>query len=116
MPYKPKRPCSYPGCPNLISPDKRYCPIHEKKIKKSIDRDRESAYKRGYGSNWRKYREWYLRRHPLCVKCGRLATVVDHIVPVSLGGDFWDENNHQALCEECHNRKTMIEMLAGVRR
>lgn len=29
MPRKPKRPCSYPGCPNLT--DGRFCPEHEKK-------------------------------------------------------------------------------------
>lgn len=28
MPKRPKRPCSYPGCPNLT--DKRFCPEHEK--------------------------------------------------------------------------------------
>ena len=28
MPMKPKRPCSFPGCPNLT--DRRFCPEHEK--------------------------------------------------------------------------------------
>ena len=28
MPKRPKRPCSYPGCPNLT--DKRFCPEHQK--------------------------------------------------------------------------------------
>ncbi len=50
--------------------------------------------------------------YPLCANClskGILApaTVVDHIVPHR--GDralFWDENNWQALCKSCHDRKT----------
>lgn len=30
MPYKPKRPCSYPGCPALVNG--RYCEEHQKII------------------------------------------------------------------------------------
>lgn len=30
MPYKPKHPCSYPGCPKLTS--ERYCDEHKKLI------------------------------------------------------------------------------------
>lgn len=40
MPRKPKRPCSYPGCPNLT--DGRFCPEHEKKEAKRYEKyDRE---------------------------------------------------------------------------
>lgn len=42
-----------------------------------------------------------------------LATVLDesklhadHITPIALGGDEWDMNNIQTLCEECHKKKT----------
>lgn len=70
---------------------------------------------RGYDSRWRKYRAWYLKRHPLCRHCeekGRLtpATVVDHIEPHK--GDqqkFWDFKNHQGLCKPCHDSKTARE-------
>jgi len=56
-----------------------------------------------------------LKCNPLCVECkkqGKItpATVVDHIVPHK--GDqekFWDPNNHQSLCDTCHNRKTAKE-------
>jgi len=76
---------------------------------------RPSASARGYGPRWRKARESYLKRHPVCVVCqahGRLtpATVVDHIIPHK--GDYqlmWDRTNWQALCESCHNSKTMKE-------
>jgi 5-methylcytosine-specific restriction protein A len=73
---------------------------------------RPSAAKRGYDGRWRKAREGYLRKHPLCVLCeaGKrvvVATVVDHIVP-HRGDDrlFWDSSNWQALCKTCHDRKT----------
>lgn len=36
MPRKPKRPCSYPGCPNLT--DGRFCPEHEKKEAKRYEK------------------------------------------------------------------------------
>lgn len=53
--------------------------------------------------------------HPLCVQCAKQgkyvrATVVDHIIPHR--GDqklFWDQNNWQALCKSCHDKKTLTE-------
>jgi 5-methylcytosine-specific restriction enzyme A len=55
-------------------------------VKRTLDRQRPSAARRGYGPRWRRARAAYLARHPLCVPCeaaGRLvaATIVDHIVP-----------------------------------
>ncbi|HOO52034.1 MAG TPA: HNH endonuclease signature motif containing protein [Alphaproteobacteria bacterium] len=108
MPRKPKRPCRYPGCPNLCDNDV-YCPEH---AAYSNDRLRGGANARGYDSRWRKARALFLRRHPLCAECkhqGKLtpATVVDHIIPHR--GDmtlFWDESNWQPLCKDCHDRKT----------
>ena len=108
MPKAPKRPCRYPGCPNLC--DKGvYCINH---MEFSSDRRRGGAEARGYDSRWRKARTDFLHRNPLCVKCmaqGRItpATVVDHIIPHR--GDrklFWDEQNWQPLCKSCHDRKT----------
>jgi len=57
-------------------------------------------------TKWRKYRRAYLATHPLCVECQGIATVVDHITPVRLGGEFWQPSNHQAMCERCHNSKS----------
>ena len=75
----------------------------------------EVAEKRGYNRRWQKARKSYLEAHPLCVECAKQgkyirATVVDHIVP-HRGNQklFWDQNNWQALCKECHDRKTLTE-------
>ena len=108
MPRRPKRPCRYPGCPNLCESG-TYCPEHSAE---SPDRMRGSATERGYDAKWRRARKRFLQRHPLCANClsqGVLtpATVVDHIVPHR--GDhrlFWDEQNWQPLCKACHDRKT----------
>lgn len=71
--------------------------------------DRASSSERGYGHAWRKARESFLRKHPLCrmhADMGRVveAVVVDHIVPHR--GDmvlFWDSGNWQSLCVTCHS-------------
>ena len=36
MPMKPKRPCSYPGCPNLT--DGRFCPEHQKQVNSNYEK------------------------------------------------------------------------------
>jgi 5-methylcytosine-specific restriction protein A len=37
------------------------------------------------------------------------AQMVDHIKPVRLGGEFWDERNYQSLCNSCHAVKSAKE-------
>ena len=63
---------------------------------------------------WRRLRDWFIKRHPLCVMCkkdGRAtpAVIVDHIRPIKQGGAALDENNLQSLCRACHNTKTAGE-------
>lgn len=64
--------------------------------------------------HWKLVRSMVLASEPICQLCildGRIteATVVDHIVPIRLGGSFDDRNNLQSLCERCHNSKTAKE-------
>ncbi|WP_206414206.1 hypothetical protein [Lachnoclostridium sp. An196] len=48
MPYKPKRPCSYPSFPWLVSG--RYCEEHQKIITVHYNKhERDPASKRQYG-------------------------------------------------------------------
>ncbi len=47
---------------------------------------------------------------PLCRMCGRLADLVDHIVPIMDGGAVLDEENLQSLCTACHARKTQADL------
>ena len=109
MPYKPRRPCRYPGCPDFCEEGQVFCKGH---MEWSSDRLRGGADARGYNAQWRKARALFLRQHPLCVECrkeGKLtpATVVDHIIPHR--GDqrlFWDQSNWQSLCKRHHDKKT----------
>lgn len=119
---RPKRPCKWLGCKNYANNTSAYCDEHLtmylKRVKEQRalrDKNRLSAHKRGYTSRWQKVSHSFLITHPLCAEClkhGKLtpSTEVDHIKPHK--GDkklFWDHDNWQALCHECHSRKTARE-------
>jgi 5-methylcytosine-specific restriction protein A len=106
MPYKPKRPCSHPGCPRLT--DGRFCTEHAKLDARRYERyRRDPGTSRRYGSAWRKARSKFLAEHPFCELCrshGKLteATVAHHITAARYGGAD-DEANLMALCNSCHS-------------
>lgn len=107
------RPCLSQGCPALVpqGEGESRCPKHAA----AKEAGRGTRQERGYTDAWLRYAKAYLAAHPLCVECNRkgrlnLATCVDHKVPHR--GDmklFWDDENHQGLCHECHSRKTASE-------
>jgi len=105
VPRKPKRPCSYPGCPNLTYG--RFCEEHEKLEAKRYERyDRNPAAKKRYGRCWSRIRARYAAAHPLCEECLRHGVYtpteqVHHILPLSEGGTH-DESNLMSLCASCH--------------
>ena len=110
MPYKPKRPCSYPNCPELT--DGRYCERHTPKVNSDYNRyTRDADSKSFYNSKaWRRLSREQLQREPLCAECykaGRItpAEIADHIQPIKRGGARLDIANLQSLCKGCHNRK-----------
>jgi 5-methylcytosine-specific restriction protein A len=50
----------------------------------------------------------------MCVACDSdevitPANVVDHVVPITNGGAKLEENNFQAMCTPCHNKKSAKE-------
>lgn len=67
---------------------------------------RERTAERGYGGRWQRYVRMYLRAHPVCAICRHEpATEVDHIIPATRGGDFWELSNHQPACKRCNSKK-----------
>ncbi|MGF7185287.1 5-methylcytosine-specific restriction protein A [Desulfitispora alkaliphila] len=113
MPRKPKKPCGYPGCPELTAG--RYCQAHQREMDRDYDKNNR-PYKHLYKSaRWQKLRKQVLNKLPLCVECVKInrltpATVVDHIRPHE--GDeelFYNLENLQPLCKTCHDRKTAKE-------
>jgi len=81
--------------------------LHTKSLAKPFaNRKQDERY---WSAEWRKLRHVFLRENPLCVKCEWPANVVDHIHPVTQGGQFYDIDNLQPLCTPCHNRKSAKE-------
>jgi 5-methylcytosine-specific restriction protein A len=128
MPYTSLRPCTYPGCNNLVAGGR--CPKHA--ITRSPNRSekerRRLAARELPGSPWQFYRsaEWrrlkrdQLEREPFCRHCrdaGAMtkATDVDHITPIADGGSKLSRFNLQSLCKLHHNRKTAQERTARAR-
>ena len=63
---------------------------------------------------WRRVRRAHLAAHPLCVHCAARneltpATVLDHVIPVRDGAEFFDSANHAGLCKSCHASKSAKE-------
>jgi len=112
MPMKPKRPCSYPGCPKLT--DGRFCEEHAKEEAKRYEHyQRNPAVKKHYGRSWKRIRDRYIAAHPFCEQCqkdGRItpAEEVHHIKPLSQGGTN-DVDNLMSLCTSCHSEITARE-------
>ena len=107
MPKKPRRPCSYPGCPNLC--DGQYCEEHRKQARRQYDKYERSPYvNKKYGRAWKRIRDRYVAEHPLCEMCleqGKLTPVdeVHHVLPVSKGGTH-ARGNLMARCRSCHKK------------
>lgn len=107
MPRKPKKPCAYPGCPNLT--DGRYCPEHQTKVNAGYEKyRRDPGTKRRYGRAWKRIRDKYVMEHPFCEMCFNRGIIVEaeevhHKKPLSEGGTH-DRSNLIALCKPCHSR------------
>jgi 5-methylcytosine-specific restriction protein A len=112
MPRKPKKPCRYPGCPNLT--DESYCPEHKRLVAAQYNRyERTPDMKKRYKGPWPAIRRRFLAGHPLCEMCLREgmyteAREVHHILPLADGGSH-DTSNLMALCKPCHSRITATE-------
>lgn len=119
MPKRPKRPCSYPGCPALV--DGRYCDAHQRVVDAHYNKhQRDPDTSRRYGAAWRSIRARYVAEHPLCEVCqqkGRITPMqeVHHIVALRDGGTHHPDNL-MALCKQCHSRITAKEGGRWVRR
>lgn len=113
MPYKPKKPCARPGCPNLT--DARFCPAHAEQDARDYEKyRRDPDTRRRYGRAWKRIRDRYIAAHPLCEQCGAAGRItpaqeVHHIVPLS-GGGTHAEDNLMALCSSCHSGITLGEI------
>ncbi|MCK9570033.1 HNH endonuclease [Candidatus Pacearchaeota archaeon] len=87
---------------------KQTAPTHKKP---ALTKQQQHDKNISYGRRWKAARLAYLIEHPLCQDClARGKTVpaqdVDHVTPLSQGGERLDSGNFRSLCRKCHNRKT----------
>ena len=61
---------------------------------------------------WGMVRQHVLERDKhACRRCGASENLhIDHVTPHALGGEFWDMENMQVLCEACHIPKSTSEL------
>ena len=112
MPYKPKKPCGYPGCPELTAA--RFCPAHAKQDARDYAKyRRDPDTNKRYGRAWKRIRDRYIAAHPLCEQCNKAGRItpaqeVHHIIPLSEGGTH-AKDNLMAICTPCHSAITLAE-------
>jgi 5-methylcytosine-specific restriction protein A len=113
MPIRPKSQCRHTGCNSLID-NPGYCDKHRAeryRQQKSIAGEDYKERNRFYmSSDWKKLREKQLLYYPACNVCNKRASIADHVMPISKGGERLSMDNLQSLCVRCHNAKTMREM------
>ena len=141
MPVSPPSACRTPGCPetvpgHLAKEQRGFCakcwPGESAKYRRGVSAkrrgrgdtrryrermdDEQAARERWYSKAvWRKARNAWIARNPLCALCleeGRVtpADVVDHIEErKDNDARRLDHSNLQSLCHWHHNRKTLSE-------
>lgn len=111
MPMHALRPCSYPGCLNLVRAGR--CAEH-----RQPDPYHDPAIQALYNSaRWQAIRRAQLAMSPWCEECLRaniwtIATDVDHITPHRGDPLKFFAGPFQNLCHACHSRKTAQEVFA----
>lgn len=65
---------------------------------------------------WTRIRAEVLWENKKCQKCGHNpSSEVDHIKEIAIGGDPFDKANLQALCHQCHKKKTIRFLIQQMR-
>lgn len=120
-----KKYCSHSGCKRLVNLNQRYCDKHKPK-QQHTSKTSDYANKIHSSNRWRKTSRLYREANPICEQCLKaskegdqsrgkragminLATSVDHIVPLFAGGEPYDWNNLQSLCDYHHALKSQRE-------
>ena len=110
-----KKRCKTFRCPNVHTNKNGYCDECSRKYARersdNSEQNRATAQQRGYDWRWRMFSQQFLRKHPVCVLCGKPATCTDHKntpaeIMLDLYGRFdLNEANYQALCTRCNTIK-----------
>lgn len=107
--------CKHPRCPGHAEKATGFCVTHAGEF--TPRRPFEGAQKTTLASahyhtpEWRRFTADYLRRHPVCVLCGRPSEATDHHLMSApemirgFGGFVYDERYYRALCTSCNTKE-----------
>jgi 5-methylcytosine-specific restriction protein A len=108
----PTKFCNRPGCPELVNVPERLCARHQAANFRQQDQGRGTADERGYDADWRRFRAWFVSRHPLCADCleeNRYTPTaeVHHVIKLRDAPHLrLVEDNCRGLCRTHHSRRT----------
>ena len=90
-------------------PGERYATKRRKDRERRYNMSRPAQHEFYATSEWRRLRDWYRGRYPLCEECQRqgrvtAAELVHHKREISQGGEPLDVDNLESLCRSCHSR------------
>jgi len=109
MPYAALKPCSHPGCTQLVKHGR--CARHQ-----ASAQPRDPTRQRLYNTAaWDRIRARQLAEHPWCAACLRAnvytpATDVDHLERHEGNPAKFFAGPFQSLCHRCHSSKTAAEV------
>lgn len=105
MVARPRKPCTSPGCPNRVVEGR--CELHHR-----LAAQQRTHWRELYGDDWPQIRLEYLLRHPVCLLCGRMASVADHhprgirLLLKQRNPDPHADRHLRPLCASCHSKET----------
>lgn len=128
-----RRLCCWPCCSNFRLPDSKYCEKHreagearEEAWKRSRNEKRKDSFEKAKRANstmyhtaqWRHLRAEAIADHPFCSRCGNKDNLQAHhrIPPRGDASLFYNRNNIEIICADCHRRITAQEIAARRRR
>lgn len=106
MPSIKKKHCQVHGTYETKS-----CELCKKQTAKTYNEERRNKDSTAvYNTRrWQKLRALQLSREPLCINfdvCHNVATIADHVIELSDGGEPFNIDNLESMCIGCHNTKT----------
>lgn len=118
-----RKQCSFGGCNQIALTNNYRCEKHV--VSYTPKKRYEHHYHQGKNiytsTRWVKLRKQFIRHNPICAHCEAQGIItpaytVDHIIEIKDGGEIWDIDNLQSLCNPCHNTKTGDEKKKRTRR
>lgn len=104
----PTKLCLHPKCASPATSRGR-CDQHRQELERERSARRRASPTQGYAiriyhtKKWLLTRRAILHRDPICQLCdNELSAEVDHIKPLSQGGDPYNPANLRGLCARCH--------------